>query len=449
MGIRQSISVIHGLVFLLIPTLVLAQPVSVTSSIAKKVRYTTTLPSTCVAGEIYADSNATSGQQFYICESADTWVLQGDGGGSAVGWTDDGTEIRLDTSTDEVEIGSAATLSAKFAVNGDTDAIQSLIQGNAAQTANIFVYERSDGTDVMTGSTTGALISQNFAVATLVSCDTIDTNADGVFRCGNDGGSGSGAPTDADYLVGTTNASLSAEIVVGTTPGGELGNTWASPTLDDSVTVTGWVLGTSSATSFTSPTLLTDLIDGVGAVDIDLGSADITDFTVVTDGGTVIIDGNITQDAGTTLFMGGLLDATGAVDMDYGSVDITDHTFIADGTTDADFVVPLTSIGGAEIVTGDISATQLGTDSVSADELNATGVEAELEAALDIDGEVSSTGMATTVLDETGIALTSITIGALLGVDSIDATGAVDMDYGSADINDQTFVTDSTGDAEI
>jgi hypothetical protein len=40
------------------------------------------------------------------------------------------------------------------------------------------------------------------------------------------------APTAADYLVGTAQAGLSAEIVVGTTPGGELGGTWASPTVD-------------------------------------------------------------------------------------------------------------------------------------------------------------------------------------------------------------------------
>jgi hypothetical protein len=43
---------------------------------------------------------------------------------------------------------------------------------------------------------------------------------------------GSGAPTDVDYLVGTANGTLSNEIVVGTTPGGELGGTWASPTVD-------------------------------------------------------------------------------------------------------------------------------------------------------------------------------------------------------------------------
>ena len=114
---------------------------------------------------------------------------------------------------------------------------------------------------------------------------------------------------------------------------------------------------------------------------------------------------------------------------------------IADGAVDGGT--------GGEIADGSVTADDLGTASVSADELNATGVETELEAALDIDGEVSSTGMGTTVLDETGISLTSITVGALLGVDSIDATGAVDMDYGSADITDHTFVTDSTGDAEI
>jgi len=46
------------------------------------------------------------------------------------------------------------------------------------------------------------------------------------------GTGGSGAPTTADYLVGTAQAGLSAEIVVGPTPGGELGGTWASPTVD-------------------------------------------------------------------------------------------------------------------------------------------------------------------------------------------------------------------------
>jgi hypothetical protein len=40
------------------------------------------------------------------------------------------------------------------------------------------------------------------------------------------------APIAADYLVGTTNGTLTGEIVAGTAPGGELGGTWGSPTVD-------------------------------------------------------------------------------------------------------------------------------------------------------------------------------------------------------------------------
>lgn len=48
----------------------------------------------------------------------------------------------------------------------------------------------------------------------------------------DEAGGGGGAPTTVDYLVGTSDGTLSNEIVVGTSPGGELGGTWASPTVD-------------------------------------------------------------------------------------------------------------------------------------------------------------------------------------------------------------------------
>ena len=42
-------------------------------------------------------------------------------------------------------------------------------------------------------------------------------------------------------------------------------------------------------------TTIVNAIDTTGAADIDIGSADVTDVTVVTDGGTVILDGAITS----------------------------------------------------------------------------------------------------------------------------------------------------------
>ena len=58
--------------------------------------------------------------------------------------------------------------------------------------------------------------------------------------------------------------------------------------------------------------------------------------------GTLAVTGQI---IGDTINMN-LLDAVGAVDMDYGSVDITDHTFTTDDST---FIID----GGITVSTGD------------------------------------------------------------------------------------------------
>jgi len=65
-----------ALVFGTAPTLTGA-----TVSTSLNIPNSTTLPATCSVGDIYMDTDATSGQRLYACQSANTWALQGDGGG--------------------------------------------------------------------------------------------------------------------------------------------------------------------------------------------------------------------------------------------------------------------------------------------------------------------------------------------------------------------------------
>jgi hypothetical protein len=87
---------------------------------------------------------------------------------------------------------------------------------------------------------------------------------------------GGGAPTTADYLVGTADAGLSGEIVVGTTPGGELGGTWGSPTVDTTHS------GSSHAGVVTAHEALSDPHTGYR-----LESADHTHASTGLQGGTI------------------------------------------------------------------------------------------------------------------------------------------------------------------
>jgi hypothetical protein len=84
---------------------------------------------------------------------------------------------------------------------------------------------------------------------------------------------------------------------------------------------------TSSGT-VTANAVVTNSIDGSGAVDIDYGSNDITDHSFTTDDCTVIIDGGITISTGDTLTIG-------STQWDDGS-DKFDGEQTADGTIDDD-----------------------------------------------------------------------------------------------------------------
>jgi hypothetical protein len=86
-------------------------------------------------------------------ETSDTWGCAVDNGGTNP-WATDSNVVNLVTDTDTVTIGSS-TAGGKFFVDGDADEIQLQIQGNGTQTANLVVFEQSNGTDLFTLTNTG------------------------------------------------------------------------------------------------------------------------------------------------------------------------------------------------------------------------------------------------------------------------------------------------------
>ena len=77
----------------------------------------TTLPSFCNPGDLYQDTDATSGQQVYACESG-SFVLQGDGNSGGTGlFTDGGSSTYLTSVTDDFLIGSSQKEGSLFIVD--------------------------------------------------------------------------------------------------------------------------------------------------------------------------------------------------------------------------------------------------------------------------------------------------------------------------------------------
>lgn len=112
-----------------------------------------------------------------------------------------------------------------------------------------------------------------------------------------------------------------------------------------------------------------DLLDGemIAADTIDDDSLDFADITGVdltlTDCGAITSTGTITAAVG--------FDITGAVDIDYGSADVTDHTFLSDGTGTGEFVLKAGAIDGTEILDDTIDSADYAAGSIDAEHLAA------------------------------------------------------------------------------
>ena len=264
-------------------------------------------------GEIVVGDGTTDPVALAAFESS-TGDLAVTAGGTGVGTLTDGG-ILLGSGTGDITALGVATNGQIPIGDGTTDPVLAVITGdngititNGAGTIAVVLnqVDISDSTNLTAGddlTLTGDDLDVDAAV-------TRDTEWNGL-----------------DFLVGTATGTLSAEIVAGTAPAGDLEGTWGAPTIDN----TGVAL-----TSITIGALLgVDSIDATGAVDMDYGSADITDHTFTSDGGTVILDGSVTLTTGGNLVVGAntltasdLLDGEqiGADTIDDDSIDFADVT---------------------------------------------------------------------------------------------------------------------------
>lgn len=181
----------------------------------------TTLPGTCEVGDAYMDTDATSGQRWYLCESANTWALQGGAGGGSGAFSDASDPVVLNTDTKDVQIGSAQINSAKLSVDGDADQEQFAIQAHSTQTSNVFVIETSAGSVILSVDVSGNMTLAGTLNAQSAGVYTLDSlNADQIedIYFFNTGDTGTG-----DYDFGGATSFEIPNTVVGSLPAATAG----------------------------------------------------------------------------------------------------------------------------------------------------------------------------------------------------------------------------------
>jgi hypothetical protein len=113
-----------------------------------RVPHSTTLPATCSVGDVYMDTDATSGLRWYLCESSNTWVAQG---GTTVSGATPSASVGLSAVN-----GSAGTFLR-------SDGAPALDQSIAPTWTG--VHQFSDGKLQLKGATSGTLTLKAAATA--------------------------------------------------------------------------------------------------------------------------------------------------------------------------------------------------------------------------------------------------------------------------------------------
>lgn len=166
-----------------------------------------------------------AGTKHSILANVPTWVTPG-GTYVAVNTSDLATQTELDAHTGDTSDAHDASAISILDAGGDFTATD--VEGALAELQADHEADATALTD-HTGDTSGAHAASAIAFTPAGTIAATDVQA-AIEEVATE--AGGGAPADVDYLVGTASGGLSAEIVVGTTPGGELGGTWASPTVD-------------------------------------------------------------------------------------------------------------------------------------------------------------------------------------------------------------------------
>lgn len=138
---------------------------------------------------------------------------------SAISFNPAGTIAATDVQAAIEEVAAEAS--------GASFATPAIVLGTAAAAGAASTVIRSDSTIVAFDAT--APTTQAFGDAAAAGSAAVSARRDHKHAMMTDP---TAALTGLDFLVGTATGALSAEIAVGTTPGGELGGTWAAPTVD-------------------------------------------------------------------------------------------------------------------------------------------------------------------------------------------------------------------------
>lgn len=132
-------------------TLSLPSTVDFTSKVLR-VPNSTTLPGTCTVGDAYMDTDATTGQRFYLCQATNTWALQGDGGGSAYATVqDEGSGLTQRTTLNFAGAGVSCaddTTKTTCTISGGAAATQILQQVRASLATADPLGDNSTSTDI-------------------------------------------------------------------------------------------------------------------------------------------------------------------------------------------------------------------------------------------------------------------------------------------------------------